>query len=141
LTIKIYHNTLVGPGSGTAVLFTGGPMIISLGNNLVSGFGNGFLTDTPTNTILLAQNNLFDTNVIQVGNVQQMNTFVGWAGFMDSAARNYHLLANSLAIDNAFVTTIGEDFEGDQRTIGAGPDIGADETPFIYPLFLPLARR
>jgi hypothetical protein len=32
-------------------------------------------------------------------------------------------------------------YNGDFRTIGAGPDIGADETLFIYPLYLPHLRR
>jgi len=45
------------------------------------------------------------------------------------------------ARDVALVTTIGSDIDGDLRNIGAGPDIGADETRFVRALYLTLVRR
>jgi hypothetical protein len=142
LTIKIYHNTLVGEGGGVAVLFKGGPINMTLVNNLVSTFDIGFLNNTPTNTVQPSQNNLFDTNVNLVGNISLSNTFVGPPAFVNAPGHNYHIFATSRAVDNALPTAIGIDIDGDFRNQGSGPDIGADETDFtLHRLALPLVHR
>ncbi|MDX6615089.1 MAG: hypothetical protein QOD60_180 [Solirubrobacterales bacterium] len=59
--------------------------------------------------------------------------------FLDAATGNFHQLASSAGtIDQGSATGIGAfDFDGQARSVGAGPDIGADEiretaVPIIY---------
>jgi hypothetical protein len=141
LTLRPYHNTLVGPGSGTAVLVTSGPATITLVNTLVSGFSVGFLTGVPTSTVASADYTLFDNDVASFGVGALSHIFVGAAAFVDAPGRDYHILAPSAARDVGLITTVGSDIDGDLRNIGAGPDIGADETRFVHALELPVVRR
>ncbi len=43
------------------------------------------------------------------------------------APNDYHLMAGSIAIDQATVSALDHDFDGDARPQGAGRDVGADE--------------
>jgi hypothetical protein len=68
-------------------------------------------------------------------------------GFVDPASDDYHLSRGSPCID-AGTASVPEppglpamDFEGDPRTIGPAPDIGADEYGFFVLLFLPIIMR
>jgi hypothetical protein len=45
----------------------------------------------------------------------------------DAAPYDYHLTAGSIAIDQATISSMAYDFDGDARPQGAGRDIGADE--------------
>ncbi|MEP7359618.1 MAG: right-handed parallel beta-helix repeat-containing protein, partial [Anaerolineales bacterium] len=141
LTVRLYHNTLVGSGSGTALLMVSAPATLTLVNTIVSGFDVGFASNVPTQTVAFADYTLFDTDVGSYGVGALTHIFAGAAAFIDPSARNYHIQAQSAARDVAKVTVISSDIDGDLRTAYGPPDIGADETPFIYPLFLPLARR
>lgn len=69
------------------------------------------------------------------------HSITGTAAFVDPAADDYHLSANSDAINagaNAGITT---DFEGQPRPFGAGFDIGYDEWVGLPRGYLPVARR
>ncbi|MCP4363093.1 MAG: PKD domain-containing protein, partial [Chloroflexi bacterium] len=55
----------------------------------------------------------------------------GTPDFVDPAVGDYHLGPNSAAIDAGVDTGVATDFDGDPRPIGAGYDIGADESPEI----------
>jgi hypothetical protein len=51
----------------------------------------------------------------------------GDPGFESTAQHDYHLKSNSPAIDRGTGVGVLVDFEGDSRSAGAGPDLGADE--------------
>lgn len=55
--------------------------------------------------------------------------------FADAAGGNVHLLADSALVDAGTADALGTtDFDGDARTLGAAPDIGADEVVIGPPL-------
>ena len=67
--------------------------------------------------------------------------------FVNPANHNYHLASGSPCID-AGTTAVPDppglpttDFEGDPRVLGAAPDIGADEYPYVRRIYLPLVTR
>jgi predicted outer membrane repeat protein len=59
--------------------------------------------------------------------------------FIKPSADNYHLAPASPAIDAGIAAGVATDFDGEQRPIGAGFDIGFDEVPLR--IYLPLIRR
>ena len=58
---------------------------------------------------------------------------------------NFHITANSAAIDKATATDVTDDIDGPGRPVGAAPDLGADEygnaVIKVYDLFLPMTIR
>lgn len=55
---------------------------------------------------------------------------MGAPGFIDEAARNYHVMSTSPVRDVANPAgTVVLDIDGEPRPLGAGRDIGADELP------------
>jgi uncharacterized repeat protein (TIGR01451 family) len=53
----------------------------------------------------------------------------GDPGFVDPDAGDYHIDANSAAVDAGAYPTLDDDADGDPRPAAFGPDIGADERP------------
>jgi hypothetical protein len=141
LNLLAVHNTLVGSQAGTGLLVTAGPATVIVTNTLLSGFGVGLTNNMPTNTVLNAGYTLFDSNIGAFGNASLNHTRVGTPAFVDATGRNYHILAHSAARDAGVLTPIVTDIDDDLRPIGALPDIGADETHFIFANFLPLLQH
>jgi hypothetical protein len=69
------------------------------------------------------------------------HSITGTAAFVDPAANDYHLSANSDAINAGANAGIATDFEGQPRPFGAGFDIGYDEWVGAPRGYLPVARR
>lgn len=65
----------------------------------------------------------------------------GAALFADAAAGDYHLTAQSAALNSGTNTDLAVDFEGDPRPSAAATDIGYDEFPFQFAIYLPLLQR
>ena len=70
----------------------------------------------------------------------------GASGFVNPATLDFHLQANSLAINvGKFPSAISIDFDGQPRPLGLAPDAGAFEylptVPLKLPLYLPILRR
>jgi hypothetical protein len=61
--------------------------------------------------------------------------------FVDPSADDYHLDKESPAVDAGAVVTLDEDYDGDERPIGDGYDIGADEVKRQFFGFLPLFMK
>ena len=141
LSIIALNNTVVGPGSGTGLLLSGGYVTVTADNTLLSGFTTGVSISYPVTSTVNALYTLFDSNVAAAGNASFTHAVFGAAGFVDPAKRDYHITYNSAARDRGGFTILATDFDGDARPLGAGNDIGADETRFTHGLFLPLARR
>ena len=58
------------------------------------------------------------------------HSFSGDPKFTAPASDDYHLDVGSAALNVAFVGLVSNDFEGDLRPLGDGPDIGFDESSF-----------
>jgi len=86
-------------------------------------------------------NLFFGDTVDTVGSISGgTHNVTGDPKFVDTAHDNYHLNANSAAIDHAIDLGVPIDFDGDARPYGPGFDIGFDEYAqrFVY---LPLVMR
>jgi len=65
-----------------------------------------------------------------IGNVTTGTVNVwGDPGFVDPDNGDYHIDANSAAVDAGAYPTLNDDIDGDPRPAAFGPDIGADERP------------
>jgi len=141
LTVLSLNNTLVGPGSGTALLVANGYVTVTADNTLISGFSTGVSVSYPFTSHVSLIYTLFDTNVGATGAADFTHTVTGAAGFIDPAHQNFHIGFNSAARDSGGPTYLTTDIDGDPRLLGAAIDIGADETRFALGVFLPLMRR
>jgi hypothetical protein len=65
----------------------------------------------------------------------------GDPAFVDPAAYDYHLLEGSPAMNAGVDAGVTTDIDGDKRPQGAGYDMGADEYPVPYAMYLPLVLR
>ena len=137
LTAKLFHNTLVGTGSGQGVTAESGYVTLVLVNNIVVSHAIGISNTYPLSSTISADHTLFWGNTDN--GIVGTNPVYGDPRFLNPAEGNYHLGPGSAAID-AGVTelTVHTDIDGDQRPLGAGYDIGADEARFVY---LPLVLR
>jgi len=69
--------------------------------------------------------------------------FWGDAAFVDPGSGDYHLGANSAAVDVGIAAGVTVDIDGQPRPMGAGYDLGADERPStpLVRIYLPLVVR
>jgi hypothetical protein len=59
--------------------------------------------------------------------------------FVDAASNDFHIRQGSAAQDTGYIVSILKDFDGDDRPMGWGHEIGADEIPFL--LYQPMLLR
>ncbi|MBN1873184.1 MAG: CotH kinase family protein [Anaerolineae bacterium] len=138
---NIYHNTLVGMGTGQQGrgLVMQDVLTATLINNII--VSHTISIDAPVTTVVLASNTLFWANgsdpVTGTGTILiNFNP-----RFVDPAHYDYHIQTNSPAIDHGRPINVRVDIDGDARPSGGGPDLGADEIPGDYHLYLPLIQR
>jgi parallel beta-helix repeat protein len=123
----LYHNTLVG--SGTGVQGTGlavlEPLTLTLVNNIVVSHNVGI--SATAGAALLVRDTLLwgngDDPISGTVAVPVPPLFVA------PRQQDYHLLPGSPAIDAGTDVGVADDVDGDPRPIGALPDVGADEFP------------
>jgi CSLREA domain-containing protein len=126
------HNTLASaaPPSGVALNAGVGGLgqTIALTNTIFAGYAVGVAAGPFSPTIVL--DGLLWSSVTtptQGAGMTVTNATTGSAAFTNPLLRNYHLTDASDAIDEGVSTGLSLDFEGDPRSIGLGPDHGADE--------------
>jgi hypothetical protein len=99
------------------------------------------ITVTAGSTVTLAAT-LWHSNGTDTGGggtvISSTNVY-GDPAFADPSAWDYHIGADSKAIDAGVDAEIKTDIDGDSRPAGAGYDIGADE--FWHKIYLPLVLR
>jgi hypothetical protein len=91
--------------------------------------------------------NLFFGNILNTTGVISNggHSLSGDPKFVAPASDDYHLDAGSAALNVAFPGLAADDFEGDPRPLGPGPDIGFDESGATSPpnarFYLPLILK
>ncbi|MEE8390507.1 MAG: CotH kinase family protein, partial [Anaerolineae bacterium] len=131
----VAHNTLVGNGlgNGLAVL---GPLTVTVANNIVASHSVG-ITAT-AGAALSVSHTLLWANADDP--ISGTAVLPAPPRFVAPARQNYHLRADSPAIDAGIETRVFADVDGDPRPLDAFPDIGADEFR-IYAVYLPLVMK
>ena len=96
--------------------------LVNIMNNIFSGVGTS-ISGSPVS--LTGSNNLF------YGNSNDPNPLTDPVyadpDFIDPLADDYHIGEDSPAVDAGATVALSDDFDGDERPIGEGYDIGADE--------------
>ena len=137
--IQIVNNTVDGARGGGIVVGSGdsgasstsGNYIIVV-NNIITNSVRGISEAGVTGLNNRYANNLLYNNTTRDIRLQNglvaTGTIKADPRFVDAAGHDYHLQANSPAIDaGAAVFSLLTDFDGHARPIGAAPDIGAYE--------------
>jgi hypothetical protein len=138
------HNTLasnVGADGGGALV--GEDAAVVLSNTILVSHAVGISVTTGSTATLEATlwyKNGSDTGGAGAIDIGAVNIW-GDPTFVDPAGWDYHLLGGSPAIDAGVDAGMTSDIDGDRRPQGTGYDIGADEYPLSYRIYLPLVRR
>jgi hypothetical protein len=131
-------------GDAGAGVWVGQHATVTLINNMVVSHTVGITNAAPASATVTADHTLFYGNGANYGSdVGSTNEIVGIEPrFVDPAARDYHLLLGSPAM-NAGVTLpwLSADIDGDARPYGSAFDIGADELSGYLSVHLPLVIR
>ncbi|HOM67507.1 MAG: InlB B-repeat-containing protein [Brevefilum fermentans] len=117
---EVINNTIVNAKTG----INAGSANMTITNNIFSGCYESIIAAGEDN--LTGTNNLFYNNAKD--DFPLDNPITGQDPlFVNAAMQNYHLKKGSPAIDAGAVVALTDDFDGDERPMGDGYDIGADE--------------
>ncbi len=120
------HNTIAENSAGDGIgVHVNSASDVALINNIIVSHTVGITVADPGVSAVNATYTLFEANGTNYGpGVSSGNEIAGPAGLLP----NYHLSAGSNAVDQgAPLTWVPDDIDGDLRTYGAAPDVGADE--------------
>jgi hypothetical protein len=138
MTVTLFHNTLVGSGTGTGVY--GQYANVYMTNTIVVGYGLGITNTTPLSSTVMPDYTLFWTNASD--GIRGSNPVDGDPDFIDPASADFHLGPGSMAFNSGIATWVTTDIDGDARPMGMGYDIGADERiAVLYRSLLPLITK
>jgi hypothetical protein len=138
------HWTIGNNGSNGIRAFFGGKVRIT--NSIVAGH-KIFAMAESIGGDLTAENILSFNNPQGICDVAATctNIIEGDPKFLSDALLNFHIKADSAAIDKATTSTVTDDIDGPGRPIGPAADLGADEfgnaVIVIYEVFLPKVLR
>ena len=130
---QVINNTFVG---GRYAINVYGDSPTSIMNNIITGASESIHSSDSSPT---GSNNLF------WGNTSNPNLLTDPVQddpeFVNPAADDYHISEDSPAVDTGATVALSADYDGDERPIGEGFDIGADEVKSGYLVFLPLVLK
>jgi len=128
-TLDLLHNTLAQNtgGDGSGIYIEGSASTVYLANTILVSHTIGLFVDATSTANL--DSTLFGggTNTAGTGALSNLNPKSGNPGFVDPAARNYHINSSSAAVDQGIDAGITTDLDDQARPIGLGFDLGADE--------------
>jgi CSLREA domain-containing protein len=126
------HNTLASAATNNVVAVSAGAsqmgQTVFLTNTIFDGYAVGVTAGPFSPTVVL--DGVLWSSVItptQGAGITISSMTIGNAAFTNPILHNYHLTGASAAIDKGLSTSLSVDFEGDPRSSGLGPDLGADE--------------
>jgi fibronectin-binding autotransporter adhesin len=133
---QLWHTTVArntgGDGSGIFVTASAAPISVALTNTIVAQHSVG-ISVTGGNTVtvngMLWHNVYVNVSQSPTASVSLQNQHWGNPVFVYPDGNDYHIDANSAAIDLGVDAGIGTDIDGQSRPIGAACDLGADEYP------------
>ncbi|MCA9945306.1 MAG: tandem-95 repeat protein, partial [Anaerolineales bacterium] len=128
--VEMLHNTIVGPDvpqDPALAINTAGSL--SLQNSIVGQYVTGL--DVISGTVTEDYNLFYATTAVSGTVTQEGHSYVGDPAFVDATNDNYHLSANSEALNTGADLGLATDFESDARPGGSGIDLGFDETTFV----------
>jgi hypothetical protein len=146
---EITHCTIAnnggGDGSGVHVNTDGSDYatVISLTNTILVSHTVGITvaegsTATLQGTLWGNETDWAGAGTIVTGTVNVS----GNPDFVDPDGGNYHISVHSAAVDAGVDAGVVTDIDGEERPMGFGPDIGADEVwRRIYSFYLPILHR
>ncbi len=136
----IAHNTLAGSGTGVMVWT---PFSVTLVNDIVVSSSVGISVSAnalPTATLNVDRTLLWGNTIDPITGT---NVLVQDPRFVNPIALDYHLQADSPAVNAGANAGVPVDWEGDARPQGTASDLGADEVREAHhvSVFLPLIQR
>ena len=140
----LLHNTLVGSLAGAEAIWSSSYVTATLMNNIIVSHTVGITNTSPASSTVTADHTLFNGNGTNYGGgVSSVNEVLGDPAFIAPAAGDYHIGADSAALDAGLEVGVNDDFDGNFRPCGAGYDIGADELwhSACGRIYLPLVVR
>jgi fibronectin-binding autotransporter adhesin len=120
------HNTVAENTAGDGIgVYVNSSSSVALINNIIVSHTVGITVADPGTSAVNASYTLFEANTTNYGpGVSSGNEVPGPAALLP----NYHLSVSSNAIDQgASLAWVTNDIDGDLRTYGSAPDVGADE--------------
>ncbi|HHN93956.1 MAG TPA: hypothetical protein ENK17_04245, partial [Anaerolineae bacterium] len=125
----LLHAT-VADNTGPEGVYVAGSAYLT--NTIVSGHGIGVHNaGTATMDGVLWHGNTTDIS----GTVTVTHAYLGDPAFVNAAAGDYHIAAESAAIDLGVTSAVTDDLDGESRPFGTGPDLGADESHILIALW------
>jgi parallel beta-helix repeat protein len=129
---RLLHTTVARNtgGDGVGVYVTSGSAVLT--NTILVGHGTGVRTTEDSSASLEATlwgDGVWE-NCLDWDGVVVTGTLNLWEDprFANPDRGNYHLRSNSPAVDEGLDAGVPDDIDGDPRTSGEGPDLGADES-------------
>jgi parallel beta-helix repeat protein len=140
-TAQLCHNTIAnnpGPLGSSGIEIHDSSLVLTntiLASHTVGVRADGLSTVMLDTTLWHATY----TETEGAGTVVSSTNYYGDPAFVDGEGGDCHITAGSAAINQARDIDVVTDIDGQQRPVGTGPDIGADE--FVVFVYLPLAVR
>ena len=134
-TVEMLHNTIIGPETPTAPALTvNASGSLTIQNSIMGAYPTGL--NVLSGTVTEDFNLFYETTAVSGTTIQGSHSYAGDPAFVDAANDDYHLSANSEALNTGTAVGLTTDFDGDARPGGSGIDLGYDETTFVADLNL-----
>ncbi|MCB8946247.1 MAG: PKD domain-containing protein [Ardenticatenaceae bacterium] len=139
---QLLHNT-IADNDFEGVVITGSlstsglASYVALTNTVVAGHDGFALVSVPGSTAVLYNTLWYNNFLDYAGNVTTTADFTGNPAFINPSNSNYHITAASAARNQGIPTNVLMDIDGESRSSGPAPDLGADE--WQEPTDIPIA--